>query len=264
MTQLQASFEDLAQALAKAWQGGPPVAVPAAQAAPRSRTEAFAIQDRFAEILGDRCVGWKVAAAIPAFQRMTGFDGPYVGRLFASRHRKSPAQLPAAMFPQYKIECEFALRFTHGVPSRRKPYTSLELEPVLVFHPGLEVTGHRYAEGPSSRKLTVYDVIADNGAGGAYVEGGGIGDWRGIDFSALPIEARIDDGDSIQVFTGEYRRDPVDIVVETVNELSTRRIDIAAGDLISTGAVTMPTQMGAGQTFTARFGDLAKLCLSLS
>ena len=262
MTHIQASFESLARTLADAWRQGASVAAPAAEAAPRSRADAFAIQDRMGEILGDRCVGWKVAAAIPAFQRMTGFDGPYVGRLFAKRQHTSPARLPAGMFPHYKIECEFALRFKTGLSARSQPYTRAELEAILVFHPGVEVTGSRYDEASGSRKLTVYDLIADNGAGGAYVEGPAIGDWRGIDFAALPIEARIDDGEPIQVFTGEFRRDPVDIVVETVNELSSRGIGIAPGDLITTGAVTLPTQLSAGQTFVARFGELATLRLA--
>jgi 2-keto-4-pentenoate hydratase len=255
-------LENLARTLARAWRDGTSVDVPAVDAAPRSRADAFAIQDRMAEILGDRCVGWKVAAAVPAFQLMEGYDGPYVGRLFADRIHTSPALLPAALFARHKIECEFAFRFKAGVPARRKPYIRPELEPLLVFHPGLEVTGHRYDSASARRKLTVYDIIADNGAGGGYVEGDGIENWRGIDFSALRIDARIDDGEPIQDFIGEYRRDPVDIVVETVNELSARAIDIAPGDLVSTGAVTLPTRMGPGQTFVARFGDLATLRLS--
>ena len=47
----------------------------------------------------------------------------------------------------------------------------------------------------------------------------------------MPIDARIDDGDPIEVYTGELRRDPVDILVETVNGLSERGIGLAAGDL---------------------------------
>jgi len=259
---MQAKFENLAQALAKAWREGASVPAPAADVAPQSRADAFAIQDRMAEILGDRCVGWKVAGAIPAFQRMEGLDGPYVGRLFANRHHASPAQLPAALFMRCKVECEFAFRFKAMVRARKEPYVRSELEPALILHPGLEVTGRRYAAIPGSRKLTVYDIIADNGAGGAYVEGTGIEDWTRIDFSAVSIDARIEQGEPIQNFTGEYRRDPVEILVETVNELSARGIDVSQGDLMSTGAVTLPTQMGPGQTFIARFGDLGTLRLS--
>lgn len=259
---METNFEELAQSLAKAWNAGGTIALPAAAVAPRSRADAFAIQDRMAEILGDRCVGWKVGAAVPAVQLMEGHDGPITGRLFAARHYTSPAQLPAAMFEGYKIECEFAFRFKNRVAARERLYTRAELEPELVLHPGLEVAGYRYTTVPGSRKSTTHDLIADNGACGAYVEADGIEDWRHIEFARLPIEARVDAAEPIQTLSGEYFRDPVEILVETVNGLSKRGIDLSAGDLLTTGSLTLPTSMHAGQRYVARFGDLATLRLS--
>ena len=93
-------------------------------------------------------------------------------------------------------------------------------------------------------------------SGRVYVVGAGIADWQGIDFDALAIDSRVAGGDPIQVFTGEYRRNPVDILVETVNGLSARSIGLAAGDLLSTGALTLPTPLHRGQMYVARFGDL--------
>jgi 2-keto-4-pentenoate hydratase len=260
---MQPVFEDLAQQLAKAWNAGRTIALPVAEAAPRSRTDAFAIQDRMAEILGDRCVGWKVGAAVPAVQVMEGHDGPITGRLFASRLYTSTAQVPAAMFIGYKVESEFAFRFTQNVPARERPYTRAELEPRLVFHPGLELAGSRYAPSLGGRKSTTRDLIADNGVCGAYVVADGFDDWRDIDFAALPIDARVDAGEPIHRFSGEYFRDPVDILVETVNGLSERGIGVAAGDLLTTGSLTLPTSIQAGQTYVARFGDLATLSVCL-
>ncbi|MFC5520006.1 2-keto-4-pentenoate hydratase [Polaromonas jejuensis] len=259
---MQPNFEELAQSLVKAWNAGGRIALPAEDAAPRSRADAYVIQDRFAEILGDRCVGWKVGAAVPAVQVMEGHDGPITGRLFAARHYTSPAQVPAALFEGYKIESEFAFRFRNRVPARKRLYTRAELEPGLVLHPGLEIAGHRYAASRGGRKSTTHDLIADNGACGAYIEASGIENWRHIDFANLPIDARIDGGEPIQTFSGEFFRDPVDILVETVNGLSGRGIDLAAGDLLTTGSLTLPVAMRAGQTYVARFGDLATLRLS--
>jgi 2-keto-4-pentenoate hydratase len=260
---MQPVFEELAQSLAKAWSAGGTIPLPAAEVAPRSRPDAFAIQDRMAEILGDRCVGWKVGAAVRAVQIMEGHDGPITGRLFAPRLYTSPAQLPAAMFTGYKIECEFAFRFKQNVPARERSHTRADLEPEVVLHPGLEVAGTRYATSLGSRKSTTHDVIADNGACGAYIVAGGVDDWRHIDLATLPIDARIDGGEPIRTFSGEYFRDPVDILVETVNGLSERGISLAAGDLLSTGSLTIPMPIQAGQTYVARFGDLAILSVSL-
>lgn len=260
---MQSTHEELARSLAKAWQSCATISLPAANAAPRSRADAFAIQDRMAEIIGDRVVGWKVGAAVRAVQILEGHDGPIIGRLFAPRLYQSPAKVPAAMYDGYKVECEFAFRFRQDVPARARPYTRAELEADLVLHPGLELAGMRYAIDAGSRKFTTHDAIADNGGGGAYVVAEGIDDWRGIDLATLPIEARIDGGAPIDTYTGEYRRDPVDILVETVNSLAERGIGLAAGDFLSTGSLTTPTPLRAGETYVARFGDLQTLTVSM-
>ena len=67
-------------------------------------------------------------------------------------------------------------RSASGRPFRRAPapYTRSELEPLLVFHPGLELAGTRYAAGTGGRKFTTHDAIADNGTGGAYVVAEGV------------------------------------------------------------------------------------------
>jgi 2-keto-4-pentenoate hydratase len=194
---------------------------------------------------------------------MEGHDGPITGRLLSSRLYTSPAQVSAAMFIGCKIESEFAFRFTENVPARERPYTRIELEPQLVFHPGLELAGSRYAPSPGGRKTTTRDLIADNGVCGAYVVAEGFEDWRHIDFAELPIDARVDGGERIHRFSGEYFRDPVDILVETVNGLSERGIGVAAGDLLTTGSLTLPTSIQAGQTYVARFGDLAMLSVCM-
>jgi 2-keto-4-pentenoate hydratase len=151
---MQLKFEELAQSLVKAWTAGETIALSALVEAPRSRADGYFVQDRFAEIVVDQCVGWKVSAAVQAVQVMEGHDGPVVGRLFASRHFTSPAQVPAVLLKGCKIECEFAFRFKREVPVRTRPYTREELVQELVLHPGLEIAGHRYATTLGGRKPT--------------------------------------------------------------------------------------------------------------
>ena len=119
-----------------------------------------------AELIGDRCVGWKVGAAVRAVQILEGHDGPITGRLLATRMFPSPAEVPAALFDGYKIECEFAFRFREAVPARARAYTRAELEPLLVLHLGLELAASRFAPAAGERKFTTRDAIADNGTGG--------------------------------------------------------------------------------------------------
>lgn len=256
-------LEDLAQALARAWLTGETLPLPVSELAPCTRNQAFAVQDRMAAILGDRCIGWKVGAAVRAVQIMEGHDGPITGRLLAPRLFASPAALPASRFSGYKVECEFAFHFTRDVPLREVAYTRAELDPLLVLHPGLELAGSRFSSSAQGRKPTTYDTIADNGACGAYIVGEGIEDWRHIDFTAVSIEARLEGGPPIRVFSGDYFRDPVDILVETVNGLSERGIGLVAGDLLTTGSLTVPTPIQAGQSYSACFEGLATLSVAL-
>lgn len=254
-------LDSLAHALADAWRTCSTIPLPVAEAAPRSRAEAFVVQDRMAERLGERCVGWKVGAAVRAVQIFEGHDGPIVSRLFASRLHESPARIEAS-FAGYKVECEFAFRFARDVPPKAGGYTREALEPDLMLHPGLELAGTRFA--PGARKATTHDAIADNGGGGGYVVGPAIPRWRQIDLATLGIDARIDGGGPIMIYIGEYRRDPVDILVETVNGLSERGIGLAAGDILSTGSLSLPTPLQPGQTYEAHFGDLATLRVTMA
>lgn len=255
-------FEDLAQTLAETWRTCRTIPLPPADAAPASRADAFAIQDRMFELLGDRCVGWKVGAAVRAVQILEGHDGPIPGRLLASRMFEHPGRIPAAMFDGYKMESEFAFRLRAAVPVRDRAWTRGELTPLLTFHPGVEVAASRFVPNSGGRKFTTHDAIADNGTGGAYVVGAGFAEWQDIDFEHMAIDARIDGGAPIHTYGGEFRRDPVDIVVEMVNGLAARGIGLAAGDLLSTGSLTQPTPLHRGQTYVVRFGELMKLSVT--
>jgi 2-keto-4-pentenoate hydratase len=259
---MNASLETLARSLAEAWRACGTIPLPAAEVSARSRAEAYAVQDRMAELLGEPCVGWKVGAAVRAVQIFEGHDGPIVGRILASRLQSSPGRVPAA-FAGYKIECEFAFRFARDLPPKVGGYTRAEVDPHITLHPGLELAGSRYAIGAGSRKFTTHDSIADNGGGGGYILGLAVADWRPLDLATLPIDARIDGGEPIMVYTGEYRRDPVDILVETVNGLGERGIAMAAGDILSTGSLTLPTPLQPGQTYEARFAGLPALRASM-
>jgi 2-keto-4-pentenoate hydratase len=133
----------------------------------------------------------------------------------------------------------------------------------MVLHPGLEIAGSRWLVDPPGRKITTYDLIADSGTGGGYVTSSDLPDWRGLDLEHMSIEARIDGGVLIPMCTGDSRGDPVETVVETVNELMIRGRGLAKGDLISTGTLTQPTVLLPGQTLVGRFGNLATVSVTM-
>ncbi len=257
-------IEKLAAALAEAWRADTLIPLPEGDARPSSRAEAYAVQDRLADLLGEPRRGWKVGATVEAVQKLEGHDGPIPGRLFAPRLYDTPATVPGKRFGGYKVECEFAFRFTRDLPMVGAPFAAADIADSLVFHLAMELAGVRYAPGAGSRRPRTYDTIADNGGSGGFVFGPAIADWRDIPFETLPIDARMDGGAPLEVYTGEYRRHPLDVVAETANDLAARGIAFVSGDYISTGSLTMPTPIGPGQSLLATFSGLGTLEVTLT
>ena len=255
--------ERLAGVLAEAWKTGRTVPLPSLDEAPSSRDEAYKIQDRMAELIGGRVVGWKVGATVKAVQAFEGHDGPLPGRIFADRLFESPAEVPSRLITGLKIEAEFAFRLTRDLGPGDGPFTSEGIADSIVFHPALELAGGRYAPGTGNRAARTFDGIADNGSSGAVVIGPAVKDWRKLDFNVMPIATTIDDSPPIQAYSGPYRRDPAVVTAETLNGLAARGIGLKAGDVILTGSLTLPTPLRTGQTVSATFGNLATLRLQM-
>lgn len=90
--------ERLARDLADAWRQNRTIPLPPAGQAPATRAEAYAVQDRMAELIGGRVAGWKAGATVRAVQIFEGHDGPLLGRVFADRCFESPASIPGGLF----------------------------------------------------------------------------------------------------------------------------------------------------------------------
>ncbi len=220
-------FEQLSRDLAEAWRNGSTIPLPRAGQGPATRVEAYAIQDRMAELIGSEVAGWKVGATVRAVQVFEGHDAPLPGRVFADRLFDSPAKIPAHLFKGAKVECEFAFRLTRDLPAGKGPVTRDQIADSLTFHPAFELAGSRYAPGTGERAAITFDGVADNGSGGAAVLGAAVKDWQSLPFDTLEIDAHIDDSPPIQIYTGAYRRDPATITAETFSDLRARGVPIA-------------------------------------
>ena len=258
---MTSKFETLARDLAEAWRSGGTIPLPPAGHAPTSRAEAYEIQDRMAELIGGTVAGWKVGATVRAVQIFEGHDAPLPGRNFADRCFTSPARVPSALLRGVKAECEFAFRLTGKLPVS---LTRETLTPLLTFHPAIELAATRYAPGTGNRGAGTFDGIADNGTGGAAVLGEAVTDWHKLSFETMPIEARIDGGPAIQIYSGDYRRDPVEIMLETLEELRRRRVTLEPGLCVLTGSLSLPTPIRPGQTLIVRFADFPPLKLTMA
>jgi 2-keto-4-pentenoate hydratase len=261
---MKPGFEQLAHDLAAAWRAGGTIPLPPAGAGPVTRSDAYAIQDRMAELIGGRVAGWKVGATVRAVQIFEGHDGPLPGRIFADRLFDSPAQIPAGLFKGVKVECEFAFRLTGELPAGNGPVTRDEIASSIDFHPAFELAGSRFAPGTGNRAANTFDGVADNGSGGAAVLGPAVSDWQKLPFETMAIDAHIDDSPPIQIYTGAYRRDPATITAETFSDLRARGVPLPVGTVVLTGSLSLPTPVRKGQTVTATFAGLPQLSFTLT
>lgn len=253
--------EALAQAIAAAWDSGRKIPLAVEPTTPDSRAAAYRIQDRIFAIHGRPGAGWKVGAAIEAVQRLEGHDGPVQGRILADRVYGNGSKAPGRLLDGCKVECEFGFRVARPLAGLRSGQNK-QIAEALVFHPAVELSDTRFtAERP--RKFTTWDAIADCGGSGGFVFGDGVEAWHGFDFNALPIDARIDNGNAIEVYRGGFRRDPFEIAVELIEHLTGRGIALGVGDYLSTGSLTVPTALRRGQTFVAKIGDFPRISISL-
>lgn len=253
----------LAAALAEAWRTGTTIPLPPGSAGPRTRAEAYEVQDRMAERIGGAIAGWKVGATVKAVQIFEGHDGPVPGRIFADRLFASPAQVPARLLPGCKLECEFAMRLAGDVAPLSGPIRLEEIADKLVFHPAIELTSSHWAPGTGHRATTTFDTIADNGSAGAAVLGPAVGRWRDLPFETMVIDARLDGSLPIQAYAGVYRRHPLEIAAETFTDLRARGVRLERGMVLLTGSLTLPTAFRKGQKLVARFADLPPLDVEL-
>lgn len=250
-----------ARRLADAWRANSPTELLEDELEPRGRDQAMAIQAAFADLVGEPVVGWKIGATSMAVQRKQGLDGPVPGRIFGPGVYFSPAQVPSARCANATLECEIAFCFISD-PSPAA-HSAEELAPEVELRFAVEVTGSRYSPASPPRPFTPYDLIADNGAGAAFVFGEPIRNWRDIRFSDMRVDLRIDGGAPAENFFGEFRRDPLEILVEVVALARRHGFVFRRGHYVSTGSVTVPQPIAPGQSAVARFGDFEPVRLRL-
>lgn len=233
--------------LAQAWRTGEQIS-DLGSSRPRSRREAYEVQDAMAAEVKQDVAGWKVGAATPAIIFERGLDAPIPGPVYKQRIYPSPAVLPVSEFPFASLEAEFAFRTLIPLRPRGQPYGREELASAVIAHGAFDLTQSRYSDPPDELL-----EIADSGNSGGAVIGPPVRDWRRRNLVEADIDLRIDGGPLVETYTGWRRRDPLDVLGWLVNSLSRREIALSANSYVLTGSVTEPQPMVPGRTAVARF-----------
>lgn len=249
-----------AELLAAAWRERVPIAGLPAALRPRTRQQAYTIQDYMAQRLGHEVAGWKVGAASPGQIKAEGLDGPLMGRILAPTLYHSPVELPGKYFTQCMLECEFAFRLQQELAPRKKAYQAEEIADNALLCLAIELTGTRYTP---DYKPDLFSNMADNGNSGGLVTGAEIADWRSLNLREVFVDLRINAGAPVANLKDDWRVDPLQVLEWTVNCLSERGIGLAAGAIVSTGSATRPQAFSTGDSAVAVYQELGKLEVGL-
>lgn len=230
---------------------------------PASRADGYAAQALLERRSGRARAGWKVAATSAAGQRHIGVDGPLAGRLLGGTIREDGAVLSIETNRMRVAEPEFAFRFGASIAARPDPYGVDEiLGKVASLHLAIELPDSRFADFASVGGPT---LIADDACARELVLGDAVpADWRGLDLGALGVEGTVAGRYAREGVGANVLGDPRLALAWCVNEASALGIDIAAGEVVTTGTCAVPLELEPGDRVRMDFDRLGAVSVAIA
>jgi 2-keto-4-pentenoate hydratase len=227
-------------------------------ARPTNLGEAYAVQDQAIRIDGRPIAGWKVGRINAPDDARLGtnrLSGPVFAATVADGVAVAP-EMPVCPGGFSAAEAEFMLHVAAGfdgtVPLDNVGTIAL-IDDVRI---GIEVAGSPYADINADGPLV---IISDFGNNAGLVLGPRLDGWQTLDLLSVQVVTQID-GAQVGAATAATMLDgPFGAVRFLLANLCERGIDTSQGLWVSTGAVTGVHQVNAGQSVTARFGDLGEV-----
>jgi 2-keto-4-pentenoate hydratase len=213
--------------------------------------QAVAVQSELVRIKAQQCgdvIGWKIALATPAMQKMVGLDAPAAGRLHRKQVLHAPADVSIQGYGRLLIEFEIAIQIGKNLmPSGTRHTGQSVASAVNAVTCAFEVADDRQADY-SNLGGQGMQLLADN----TWNEGAVLGEW--IPFSQVwtNISATPKADDALGELKGEafingasvglgYAHDlmghPLHAVAWLANEANDRGTYLKAGDIAMLGSL---------------------------
>ncbi|MGI9499041.1 MAG: 2-keto-4-pentenoate hydratase [Geminicoccaceae bacterium] len=245
------------------WQAGTQMDALPEPLRPATRADGYATQAHLESLSERPLFGWKIAATSEGGQRHIGVDGPLAGRLLAERVL-SPDEMPSLKGNHMAVaEPEFAFLIGRTLASREKPYDQDEvLTAVEALHLAIELPNSRFTD---FAKVGAAQLIADNACAHQFLPGPRVNDtWRDRDLRSHPVTCEVDGKVGHRGSGGAVLGDPRTALTWIANELSSLGLDLAAGQVVTTGTSTVPLPIEPGDRVIADFGDLGQVSLTIA
>jgi 2-keto-4-pentenoate hydratase len=217
--------------------------------APRTESEAYAIQDAFvalrAQRLGARA-GHKIALTSAEMRKFVGVDAPQAGTMFLSRVLRSPARVRAADYVRLIVEFEIAVQLAEDLPAADKPFSREGVaRAVGAVMPALELADDRNADYALLARHPL-ELIADNAWNEGAVLGAPVAGWRALDLGAVRGVAKIN-GMAVGEGRGaDSMGHPLNALVWLADHLAAIGRGLLRGDVVITGSIVTTKAVKAG------------------
>jgi 2-keto-4-pentenoate hydratase len=219
---------------------------------PDSLVRAYAIQDEAIAEWGRPVLGWKVGRIAPDDEERYGAER-LAGPIFDV---VETADGPVPNMPVFArgfaaVEAEFLLRIGKAPPSGKIFFSLAETADLIgAVHLGIEVASSPLAPindlGPAA-------IVSDFGNNNGLVVGPAIANWRTSGFEEWEVITKIDGVEVGRGAASSFTNGAIGSARFLFELMAKRGIDLAAGQWISSGAVTGVHKLNPNQTVEVRF-----------
>ena len=217
--------------------------------APRTKGDAYAIQDAFVAMRAQKLgavVGYKIALTSAEMRRFVGVETPMAGMMLESTVHRSPARVRAADYVRLVVEFEIAVQIAEDLPAADRPFSRTRVAQAAgAVMPALELADDRNADYKALASHPL-ELIADNCWNEGAVLGEPVRDWKGIDLAAVRGVATINGNKVGEGRGADAMGHPLDAVAWLADHLASSRRGLLRGDVVITGSIVTTKTVTAG------------------
>jgi 2-keto-4-pentenoate hydratase len=234
--------------------------------APRSVSDAYAVQDAFVSLKarqGEPPAGYKLALTTPQMRRMVGHDDSIAGVLLHAGLHLSPAKVRASDYTRLLVEFEIGLELDADLPATEAPFARGDVaSAVAAVMPALELADDRDADYAGLAQNFLH-LIADNAWNEGAVLGPPARDWRRLDLADLRGIAAINGVQVGEGRGGDALGHPLEALAWLANHLARRGRSLRQGDVVITGSLVTSKFPRAGDHVQFSIEHLGQVDLAI-
>jgi 2-keto-4-pentenoate hydratase len=234
--------------------------------APRTESEAYAIQDAFVALRAAKLgalAGYKIALTSAEMRRFVGVESPQAGVMFVSTLHRSPARVRAADYVRLIVEFEIAIQVADDLPAADKPFFRERVaQSVGAVMPALELADDRNADYKALPKHP-FELIADNCWNEGAVFGAPVEDWKAIDLAAVRGIATINGNKVGEGRGADVMGHPLDAVAWLADHLASLGRGLLRCDVVINGSIVTSKTVTTGDHVVFDVEGLGKVELRI-